>query len=200
MQTLFRPLQHFVLFHGRTVPLQDSFDRVLKCAALLQEQLFDDRQKVALSLELLLRHPRKWLLRSPEDQAELFETIWRELMQTERPGGVSGPRAVDFIRDSDLIYSSFRQAYGIDLFSKRGKLSWWEFLALFQGLPSGTKMREVIDIRTRELPAATRHNQKEIQALTKLKAHYALHETNGDEYQSGVEKLFGALKRQAGIR
>ena len=53
----------------------------------------------------------------------------------------------DIRYDGDYIYSSFLQAYGIDLFDVQGKLHWRKFNALLSGLPEGTKLMEVIKIR-----------------------------------------------------
>ncbi len=109
----------------------------------------------------------------------------------------SGPRALDFDLDAAYIFASFRQAYGVDLLKERGRLSWNQFLALFDGLPENTKIRQVMDIRTRELPVPTKYNQKEIGALRRLKACYALPGAGGENYQDGLSKLFNALKSQA---
>lgn len=53
----------------------------------------------------------------------------------------------DIRYDGDYIYSSFLQAYGIDLFDVQGELHWKKFNALLSGLPEGTKFMEVIKIR-----------------------------------------------------
>nr|DAZ67314.1 MAG TPA: hypothetical protein [Caudoviricetes sp.] len=53
----------------------------------------------------------------------------------------------DIRYDGDYIYSSFLQAYGIDLFDVQGELHWRKFNALLSGLPEGTKLMEVIKIR-----------------------------------------------------
>ncbi|MGC4441086.1 Gp15 family bacteriophage protein, partial [Streptococcus suis] len=45
--------------------------------------------------------------------------------------------------DGEYIFSSFMQAYRIDLIEEQGKLHWQKFNALLSGLPDGTKLVEV---------------------------------------------------------
>lgn len=52
--------------------------------------------------------------------------------------------------DSKYIYSAFMQIYGIKL--SENTLNWWEFSTLFEGLPSGTKLSDIIGIRSEKLP------------------------------------------------
>ncbi|PKY89699.1 hypothetical protein CYJ57_03035 [Falseniella ignava] len=54
----------------------------------------------------------------------------------------------DISQDGEYIYSSFMQAYGIDLFDEQNKMHWHKFNALLSGLPSDTKFAEVIRIRS----------------------------------------------------
>lgn len=49
--------------------------------------------------------------------------------------------------DGDYIYSSFMQAYQIDLIEVQGQLHWQKFNALLNSLPSNTKFAEVLKIR-----------------------------------------------------
>lgn len=50
--------------------------------------------------------------------------------------------------DGEYIFASFMQAYGINLFKVQGELHWKEFNALLAGLPEGTKLSEVIRVRS----------------------------------------------------
>ena len=56
-------------------------------------------------------------------------------------------RTIDFIQDASLIYSAFRQTYGINLFNEYGRLHWYEFIALLEGLPEDTLLYPVRNIR-----------------------------------------------------
>ena len=86
--------------------------------------------------------------------------------------------------------------YGIDLIEQRGKLHWKKFLALFQGLSEKTKIREVMKIRSMEIPQLNRHNRKEIQSIMELKSYYAL-PVQGIGGKQGLDLLFSTLEGMA---
>lgn len=74
--------------------------------------------------------------------------------------------------DGDYIYSSFVQAYNMDLFDMQGKLHWRKFNALLSGLPEGTKLMEVIKIRKWKPQKGDSTEYKE--EMRKLQKDYAL--------------------------
>lgn len=197
MLALYQDLPVHIEYRGRVYPLELAFDRVLACLDLQRDPAVPDEkrllwvaQKLGLPVDKL----------SAQDLAVMVETVFREYVwfqYRKAPGGGSAVKTFDFQLDADLIYSSFMQAYGIDLIEQQGKLHWWKFYSLFLGLPSGTKMREVMSIRAREIPAPTKHNQKEIRRLRELKQFYALPGVDGGEgYQTGLENLWNALEQQ----
>lgn len=78
----------------------------------------------------------------------------------------------DIRYDGDYIYSSFLQAYGIDLFDVQGELHWRKFNALLSGLPEGTKLMEVIKIRKWKAQKGDSSEYKE--EMRRLQKDYAL--------------------------
>lgn len=78
----------------------------------------------------------------------------------------------DIRYDGDYIYSSFVQAYSMDLFDMQGKLHWRKFNALLSGLPEGTKLMEVIKIRKWKPQKGDSTEYKE--EMRKLQKDYAL--------------------------
>lgn len=78
----------------------------------------------------------------------------------------------DIRYDGDYIYSSFMQAYNMDLFDMQGKLHWRKFNALLSGLPEGTKLMEVIKIRKWKPQKGDSTEYKE--EMRKLQKDYAL--------------------------
>lgn len=75
-------------------------------------------------------------------------------------------------------------------------MKWKEFIDLFQGLSEDTKIREVMRIRTMEIPAYNGRNGKEIQEISELKAYYMLPVKGGGGKQ-GLNRLFDILEAQA---
>lgn len=54
---------------------------------------------------------------------------------------------LDFEYDAEEIYSSFMQAYQMDLLDQQGKLHWFKFKALLNGLPDETPIKKIMSIR-----------------------------------------------------
>jgi hypothetical protein len=107
-------------------------------------------------------------------------------------------KVTDFDQDADMIRAAFRQAYGIDLF--RAKLHWQEFTELLNNLPDGTRYANIIDIRAKPLPEATKWNGKQRQALIEAKMKFALDKTEDEvkkSYKQGVSMLANSLLMMA---
>lgn len=165
---------------------------------MYRDTRLSDYDKVCQALRMLSPERfRVWLLK-PWQKAGLLDCIVKEQIELpKRPQvGKQAARTFDFYEDSDYIYASFMQAYGIDLVEHQGKLHWKKFIALFQGLPDGTKIREVMRIRGMEVPVPTKHNQKEIQNLLELKSYYALGYRE-DNVKEGLDRLFATLEGMA---
>lgn len=93
-------------------------------------------------------------------------------MKTTASNGKQEQAPYDIRYDGDYIYSSFLQAYGIDLFDVQGKLHWRKFNALLSGLPEGTKLMEVIKIRKWKPQKGDSSEYKE--EMRRLQKDYAL--------------------------
>lgn len=103
---------------------------------------------------------------------------------TEEKGG--GERVLDYFQDSHLIHAAFAQAYGLTL-SQITQLHWWTFLSLLGGLPSDTRLMEVIRIRTMTIDAK---DSAEVKAQKrKAKAAVALRYTKEEKAQSFKDSL-----------
>lgn len=79
--------------------------------------------------------------------------------------------------DGDYIYAAFVQQYGIDL--TECNLHWWKFKALFAGLTSATKMREIMEIRATDV---SKIKDKERRAhIIRLQDIYSLPDMRSEE-------------------
>jgi hypothetical protein len=84
----------------------------------------------------------------PEDREIGFEEL-SKFYRNEQPlpnptGKTSSVRGVDWLLDSEYIYSAFLQQYGIDLLAS--DIHWHNFLSLFNGL-AGTRLNDIISAR-----------------------------------------------------
>lgn len=194
MFRLYEKLPDSVQLGDTEYRLDLAFDVVLLAFEALQDKDMteDDRLETFLKLTVVddLPAPEAWLT--------LFEMILDLLdgsKNTPKRYDVNGdPIEVkakamkpdfDFDQDSQAIYASFWQAYRIDLIEQQGKLHWYSFQALLNGLPEDTVFSRIREIRRAKLEDIKDKNQK--REMRKLKRQVALpgdQEEEADEYGS----------------
>lgn len=116
-----------------------------------------------------------FLEKIPEDPSWLVEALefYRCPNITPRSKHATAlkARSHDFVEDGEFIVASFQQAYGIDLTDPSLKMHWHRFKALFSGLPSETKMAQIIGYRcydsaeAKKKPETVRANLREMWRL-----------------------------------
>lgn len=195
---LYESFPERITVDGITYRLSLSFDRVLRYF-----ELFDNSELTASDIDDI---GFEWLVVKPRNASavqknKVLAKIRTEIIcppQRSLCTQKKQPRAVDFGYDADEIYSSFMQAYGIDLVKQRGKMHWCAFIALFRGLPEDTPIKQIMSIRTREMPAPTKNNAGYIQSLTNLKTLYALPSDRAENSSETLNRLFDFLLTKAG--
>lgn len=178
MADFYRPLPWSIEWQGCRYNLTPAFDNVLNMYEVIEDADIYER------LELMFYYLTDGSC--PKD-VNLLQEILNLLFPKQQKQDAQ--RSFDFIQDGEYIYSAFMQAYGIDLVEEQGKLHWWKFNALLQGLPSNTRFMEIVEIRTRPLPKATKYNGEEISQLVRLKAQYAL-KVSEEERQKNLQRGF----------
>lgn len=182
---------------GHTFQLDLAFDNVLDVFDLFREET-DQVLMIYGSLQLLVINEDKPDETNPEldeltpEQAiELLNRIIDEHINTDNRQDIveydlagnemkrprsSGDddRVVSFTWDAEYIWTSFIQSYQIDLHNEFGRLHWRKFMALFRDLPSETKIKQIIEIRTWEPDKET--SAKERQRMQKLQDEFELPE------------------------
>lgn len=149
------PLTTSFEYEGTEYDVNLAFDNVL--------DVFDALKIPYLNYYLKAKKCLKYLLGEIEIEEEQIIDLWNYIfenfikvedkkpIQYDLSGNPLPPKKDDnFInldKDAEYIYSSFKQAYGIDLYEEQGKMHWHKFQSLLNGLPSDTKMQEVIQIR-----------------------------------------------------
>lgn len=182
MGSIFTPLPYEVREKGRIYTLTPSFDNVLQMYQAIEGLDSWDKPEVMLSYLVKQKvKPSLGLLKAVSDV--LFT-----------PSKESGEKAFDFVQDSPLIYAAFMQAYGMDLVEQQGKLHWWKFQSLLNGLPSNTRFSEIVSIRTKPIPAPTKYNKEEREELMRLKAAYALNLTSKEREEQLQRSLWNVVK------
>ena len=179
-----------MVIDDRCYPLNISFDVVMRMLEMFKDQSIPDVIKPMLALRMFTGKDLSEEI-SLEESVEIFLRIFDEQIKTSNrkheitdlkgnvipvnPTDENGSKRVySLIHDAEYIYASFRQAYGIDLFEERGRLHWKKFNALLNGLPSNTKLMEVIRIRTWKPQKGDSSTYKE--QMRELQREYALPE------------------------
>lgn len=189
------PATH-VWHENRYYTVNPSYDIVLDLQKVYRDSRLNDVDKINTALRMLIVRPKR-IHMSTNQKMNLLQAIYDQCIQIpERHSPKNQQKVFDFEFDGEYIYSSFMEDYGIDLIEQRGKLHWKKFLALFQGLSEKTKIREVMKIRSMEIPQLNRHNRKEIQSIMELKSYYAL-PVQGIGGKQGLDLLFSTLEGMA---
>lgn len=81
---------------------------------------------------------------------ELFDYLSGYPAQNAGGGNSSKREVFSYVQDHDLIVSSFREAYGFSL-DEIQDMHYWLFLAYLRGLPSDTRLGNVMQIRLTDI-------------------------------------------------
>ena len=175
--------------------LKMSFNNVLKVIELLTDEEVNEMVKPYVALEILTGVNFSDLGYTPDEVVEIFIQVYQSHIQLsddeekevrDVEGNVIPQHLVDKAKENDnddaqlyslkydgsYIFSSFYQAYKIDLIEMQDKLHWKKFNALLNGLPSDTKLMEVIKIRSWKPQKGDSAKHKE--EMKKLKELYKL--------------------------
>lgn len=175
-----------------------AFDIVLEIQKLYREEELTDFEKMDQALAMLVVNDWNLKLFSVAEKKELLDEIIRRHIQTKKRHQPNQNKmtVLDFEEDGDYIYASFMQDYQIDLIEEQGKLPWKKFMYLFNGLSDQTKIKQVMRIRSMDIPEYNGKNGKYIQEIRELKSYYTL-PVKGGGGQSGLDLLFATLEGMA---
>lgn len=144
-----------VTVNEREYPINSDYKTVLSYLRLYRDETMSNEDKFSWALALFYGNTVEGQLLcslDPNDVEALYSYIavfvncgeepeQDEKKKTEEP-------ALDLLVDSGRIFAAFYQIYGINL--RKASIHWWVFMDLLQGLPKGTRLADVIDIRTKE--------------------------------------------------
>lgn len=184
MLNLAYPITDSVEIDGVEYKLDLAFDNVLRLLDMLADEYLTDAEKVMLGLEMLLD---KGLDYGIKEKTDIFVELFKSIMGAGEEDnqnldiegnvmpspGQGGEKVYSIKEDADYIFASFYQDYGIDLIEQQGKLHWYKFRALLAGLKKDTQFKEILNIRSMELPSG-KGSSKEREQIKKLKKQYAL--------------------------
>lgn len=185
MLQLAYPIDNSIEIDGISYEMDMSFDNVLRLIDLVADNDLNDAEKVIIGIEMMIG---VCFLHDINTQADIFTQIFKSTIGKEAedntpvdidgnpmpiPGGENNKKTYSLKEDAEYIFASFYQDYGVDLIEQQGKLHWFKFKAMLDGLRSDTQFKEVINIRTMELPKG-KGSSKQRENVKKLKKQYAL--------------------------
>lgn len=188
---LSEPLENEIEIDGEVYSLRLSFDIVLRFFDLMDDDSFFDAEKVAIAFRMFVDTEREFDLET-QNKAVMRIVDTFIIGDNDEPGETK--KTYDFKQDAEYIYASFMQEYGIDLIEQQGRLRWEKFVALLTGLRDETKFKEVIGIRTCDLPKG-KEMKEERERLKKLKRLYAL-EKDQKQKEQELDMMFDSLAKK----
>lgn len=193
MLDLSRKLTDELVLGDDVYPMNIAFNKVLKVVELINDDDIEELYKPFLAIQILTDVDFTQDL-TPEQATAIFKMIFEEHIRIipakdtapvldlagnpikskirSRSQSDGGDRLFSLKYDAEYIYSSFLQAYGIDLIDAQNSLHWKKFNALLNGLPSDTKFAEVLKIRSYKPQKGDSKQYKK--NMRKLKKEYAL--------------------------
>lgn len=187
---LYETLPDTVKIGKRIYKCDFDFRNVLRMMDYLDDESLIGEASRYLALKCVMKHP-------PKDTAAGVNAVTAFLFGKRKKSGEK-QRVTSFNQDAGLIRAAFLQVYGINLWTAR--LHWFQFRDLMDGLPEGTRYNEIVGIRARPLPKATKYNAEERQWLMRSKEEYALEMTEEQQerkYNDSVLNVFNGLMSMA---
>lgn len=148
------------VYDGKKYEIDLSFDNVLDVFDVLDDKNLRDYEKVDIGLSLLLGDYEcddiislwNYIFDNFITFADEEEPVEYDLLGNPMPkkNDSKKVKSIDFEKDAEYIFASFKQAYNINLLEEQGKMHWHEFKALLVGLPQNTIMKWIMSIRTWE--------------------------------------------------
>lgn len=159
MNVLMDDLPCTVIVAETQIPINTDYRTGILFEQTLSDPAMPDNEKLNTVLQLYYGDAVFPLLDDMDTVQEALDGImWfyrcgaDETAGSETEGDASGkdpPFSYEY--DAGYIYAAFIEAYGIDL--TKNRLHWWQFRALFLGLPETVLFCKIMAYRTMEIPA-----------------------------------------------
>ena len=146
--------------------IHNSHRNYITALKLIRSEKIFEEDKVELVLPLLFKDE------IPKGkEVEAIQNYFNLFTEEHRPKRKGEP-SFDIVQDADYIYAGFMQSYGMDLDNVDLKIE--KFIALLKGLPTNTKLSDIIRIRTMPIPQRTKWNAQQIADIIEAKHEFAL--------------------------
>ena len=190
-----------VEINGKTFNLDMRFHNVLYSLSMLSDKNLKEYEKPFKFLMNIFKDFTidDFQLITEQDLFIVIEHILNYLIE-DREQQTDDKKVFDLVQDWKYIDASFLSEYGIDLY--KDKIHWFLFINRLNCLSKNNKLKEVIEIRTMDIPKPDKYNRKQIEAIKKAKSVYALKSNISDidekTYKNNIDikakNLFNAMR------
>lgn len=170
VETDFRAWLDFTRILNKPAPEAEDVLKAFE-TVFIEQPINEDPEDIMASLvEFLADEDPKEKEKEPLKMADLVEDVKKKAV-------------IDYDFDSGYIFSGFMQAYNIDL--RFDDLHWYEFLALFNGLPKDCTIMEIIGYRSITPETYSKMSRAEKENVRKIQRAYALPDNRTQEEIDG---------------
>lgn len=161
-------LPRSVFIQDGTIEIDIKTDTLtaLQCLSMLDNDEIPDAVRISCVIETILADGEEI---PPDIYLDAFSAILDYLKGFPVEGGAKSREPVfSYTQDHAYVVAGFRQAYGMSL-EDIHKTHWWEFQALLSGLPEGTRLSQIMRIRSMDIdPKASPAEKLRIQKAKSL--------------------------------
>lgn len=201
MLSLTEPLKSSYTYQGKEYQIDLSFDNVIRMYNLLEDDTFQDAEKIVIAFEMFFCFEPKdaeFAMKAIDEITSYIsksaygnDPVENDVVSSE----VNTHKLFSYTQDAGAIYASFKQQYNIDLIAEQGKMHWDVFKALFDGLDENTYFRKILDIRRKNVSDL---QGKELTSAIEAQNYYELDENKTVEAQEAkVASFADSLKALA---
>ena len=182
-------LPRSVFIQDGTIEIDIKTDTLtaLQCLSMLDNDDIPDAVRISCVIETILAEGEEIL---PDMYLDAFSAILDYLKGFPVEGGTKSREPVfSYSQDHAYVVAGFRQAYGMSL-EDIHRTHWWEFQALLSGLPEGTRLSQIMRIRSMDIdPKASPAEKLRIQkakSLVRIKKRKRKGESGFDVISRGL--------------
>lgn len=169
---LLEELPDKIVVGGLILDIDTDFRAGIKFQLLMEDKELSEISKIKLTCKLFLKEQFKIL--EEQDYLEAFIKLLDFYLCDEKvkenKNGEDNKVIYSFEHDSKYIFSSFMQAYNINL--NKDELHWFEFKTLFDNLPENTIFNKVLGYRVMKIDSSMSKEQQKV--YRNLKMQYSL--------------------------
>lgn len=197
MFDLIDDLETSILIDDIEIPIDLSFDTVLKFYELLEDNNLKAFEKIYKAFDLFYFGDDSLAKQFSFDQKSKFvEDISNYIQKnpygnTENDGSFETDdqpeKLYSYTQDAGAIYASFLADYGIDLMAQRGRMHYLTFKALLAGLSEKTHFQRILSVRSRSVAGL---EGETLTALLELQEYYAL---DSEKTISNLDNQLGSM-------